>query len=407
MRLKTGPKFLLGLAIVVAAGFAVNWTMENTSLLRPTAVKVSAVPGKIDLPTGSTTGGTGMTQVSLAPADTTYTPTALILPWNATSGLLYANGGATTTSSSLLAKRGVKLRLERQDDYTQMLNSFTAFSKEVAAGNPAPQTGAAFLVIMGDAYGPFVAGAQEVMKKMNQSMTVVGAIGYSRGEDKCMLPAEAKADPQKARGMLAAAVLRDGDWNICVKWASDNAIPINPDEKTYDANALNFVAVDAFTAADEKLIAGACETRPVVVDGKKTGEKRSVCVNGTATWTPGDVKVAKAKYTNGRVPPVAVASTKEYAFQMPAIIIGNKQWMAQNPRYVENLLAGAFEGGERVRSDDGALSQAAAVAAEVFKEESPAYWKKYYKGVVEGPIVKFRSAARQPSAWPTMPSSLA
>ena len=60
---------------------------------------------------------------------------------------------------------------------------------------------------------------------MTLSIDVVGALGYSRGEDKCMLPAEVATDPQKARGSLIGAVLRDGDWNICIKYASDNKIP--------------------------------------------------------------------------------------------------------------------------------------------------------------------------------------
>jgi outer membrane protein OmpA-like peptidoglycan-associated protein len=68
---------------------------------------------------------------------------------------------------------------------------------------------------------------------------------------------------------------------------------------------------------------------------------------------------------------------------MPATIIGNKQWMEENRSFVENLLAAAFEGGELVRSDDAALSKSSEIAAVVFKEESGAYWKKYFKGVTE------------------------
>lgn len=198
-----------------------------------------------------------------------------------------------------------------------------------------------------------------------------------------MLPPEAKQNPQKARGSLIGAVIRDGDWNICVKWASDNGIPINPDEKTYDPNAMNFIAVSAFTEADEKYITGYCEDRPEVNGNKTTGRKLKVCANGTATWTPGDVKVAQEK---GGL--VAVASTKEYMWQMPSIIIGNKQWMAQNRAWVENFLAASFEGAELIKPDgvhinDAALNKAAAVSAEVYKEGDAGYWSKYYKGVVE------------------------
>jgi outer membrane protein OmpA-like peptidoglycan-associated protein len=141
---------------------------------------------------------------------------------------------------------------------------------------------------------------------------------------------------------------------------------------------MNFVYVDSFTKADDNYIAGYCENRDIVENGKRTGEKRRVCQNGTATWTPGDVKVAQKK---GGL--VSVASTKEYMWQMPSIIIGNKQWMAANPQFVENFLAAAFEGGEAVRSNDAALTKGAEVSAAVYKEQNAQYWKRYYKGVVE------------------------
>ena len=225
------------------------------------------------------------------------------------------------------------------------------------------------------------ASAKAALDKLGQQVEVVGALGYSRGEDKCMLPAAVASDPQKARGSLIGAVLRDGDWNICIKYAADNRIPVNADPKTYDPDAMNFVSVGAFTEADEKLIAaskGACETRPVVSAGKLTGETRRVCQNGTATWTPGDVKIARE--VGGLA---AVASTREYMWQMPAAIIGNKQWMAQNPAFVKNLLAASFEASDAIKADDSALLAASTVMAKVMKEQTPEWWAKYHRGVVE------------------------
>ena len=174
-----------------------------------------------------------------------------------------------------MARHGVHLALERQDDYSQMVAEQALFAQEVANGVARPAKGAAFVVIMGDALPGYAASAKAALDKLGQQIEVVGALGYSRGEDKCMLPAEVVADPQKARGSLIGAVLRDGDWNICIKYAADNKIPVNADPKTYDPDAMNFVSVGAFTEADEKLIAaskGACETRPVVSAGKLTGE---------------------------------------------------------------------------------------------------------------------------------------
>jgi OmpA-OmpF porin, OOP family len=144
---------------------------------------------------------------------------------------------------------------------------------------------------------------------------------------------------------------------------------------------MNFVSVGAFTEADEKLIAaskGACETRPVVRNGKATGSNQKICQNGTATWTPGDVKVARE--LGGLA---SVASTKEYMWQMPATIIGNKQWMAQNPAFVRNMLAASFEGSDAIKASDANLLKASTVLAKVMKEQTPEWWAKYHKGVVE------------------------
>lgn len=70
-------------------------------------------------------------------------------------------------------------------------------------------------------------------------------------------------------------------------------------------------------------------------------------------------------------------------WQIPAVIIGNKQWNASHRDIVDNFLAATFEGGEQVRTNDKALTDGAKVNAEIFKEEDGAYWKKYFIGTVE------------------------
>jgi outer membrane protein OmpA-like peptidoglycan-associated protein len=70
-------------------------------------------------------------------------------------------------------------------------------------------------------------------------------------------------------------------------------------------------------------------------------------------------------------------------WQMPAVVIGNRHWMAQNPQFVQNMLAAAFEGAEAIKGNDAELLKAAAVVAKVAKEQTPEWWMKYYKGVVE------------------------
>ncbi len=381
MAIKPLPRLILIVSAVAGAWYGIN---RYAQVAHANSVTASAVPNQADVPVAGATAAAvqpTLPKSTLAPATGSYTARTLLLPWNAVAGMAYANGDASTSADSLMARHGVHLALERQDDYSQMVAEQALFAGEVANGVARPTKGAAFVVIMGDALPGYAASAKAALDKLGQQVEVVGALGYSRGEDKCMLPAEVASDPQKARGSLIGAVLRDGDWNICIKYAADNKIPVNADPKTYDPDAMNFVSVGAFTEADEKLIAaskGACEARPVVSAGKLTGESRRVCQNGTATWTPGDVKVARE--VGGLA---AVASTKEYMWQMPATLIGNKQWMAQNPAFVKNLLAASFEASDAIKGSDANLLAASTVMAKVMKEQTPEWWAKYHRGVVE------------------------
>lgn len=378
MKIKAGGKVVLIAALIGLAGFGANKLGYFDT--KPTVA--SSVPDKIDIPTTLTSAPQGVSTVDLAKADSKGLIKIQTIAWNATTGMNYANGGPTTTSNSLMAKRGLNVSIERQDDYAQMIAGHAQFAQAIANGDPMPKDGIAFSIIMGDGYPSYAASAKEALGKLNQSLQVVGSLGYSRGEDKCMMPAEVKANPQKAKGTLIAGVPRDGDLHICFKWATDNGIPVNANAKTYDPNAINIVEVSAFTDADEKLIAGYTESRPIQIDGKLTGLSQTVKVNGTATWTPGDVKVATecAKSGSNCAGIASVASTLEYRWQMPSILIGNKAWMEKNPTIVQNLLAAIFEGGELVRSDDAALTAAAAINAKIFKEQDGDYWKTYFKG---------------------------
>src|SRR4029450_11775452 len=172
---------------------------------------------------------------------------------------------------------------------------------------------------------------------------VVGSAGYSRGEDKFMGPPAWKADPQAARGGLVAGVLRDGDWNIALKWLGDNKIANNPDETSYDPDALNWVGASDYIDAAQKYITGYCAGLRNV----KTNRKETRCVDAVVTWTPGDVAVAEQK---GGL--VSIVSTREYRSQMPNVIIGNKSWMAKNRKLVTGMLSAIFEAGDRIKSSD-------------------------------------------------------
>jgi OmpA-OmpF porin, OOP family len=302
-----------------------------------------------------------------------------IWEWNAQMGLLYANGGASTTRGSFMEKRRVNLTVYRQDDTNKMQEDLISCAKEFHDGAKQCSTGANFVVIMGDGAGQFAAAVNPQLKKLNDSLIVIGAAGYSRGEDAFMVPPRVKNNPQNAKGLLVAGVLRDGDWNIALKWAGDNNIKNNPDEKTYDADAINWVNAPDYNKAAEMYVAGQCENRTVVKDGHPTGETKKVCIDSVVTWTPGDVTAVKNK---GGL--IKIVSSKEYRSQMPAVIIGSKAFFNANREEVTNMLAATFEGGDQVRAYDQALHKAAKISATVYADQDEAYWYKYFKGSTEG-----------------------
>ncbi len=367
MKLKTAPKLIMIASVVVGGYFGINALINKGYLSQKTAVPV-AVPEKIELPGANAVTVPQASTVITATANTSETIRVKTIPWNGTSGMHYAK------AAGLFKARGLNVDIKREDDYSKLIADMAAFAKD---GN----TGSHFTIIMGDGLPAFIIGLNEALKPFGQEAAMIAGIGYSRGEDKCII-----AEGVEPRGALIAGYLGDGDINICIKYAADNGIPVNADPKTYDPNAMNFMGTGSFVEADEKFIAsaktnfqdgGSCETRQIVGGGSK-----KVCVTGTATWTPGDSKVFNEMKKLGKSIKV-IGSTKEYAWQMPTAVIGNKQWMAKNPEVVKAFLAAIFEGGEKVRSDNQALMIAASEQAKVYGEGDTSYWASMFKGVTE------------------------
>ncbi len=292
--------------------------------------------------------------------------------WNAQMGMMLATGGKQAVAGSLMCQKGVNLKLVREDNVDNMQAAIVAFAEALKKGEAQPTAGAHFVAIMGDGAATFLKGLNDKLAKIGPEYmaVVVGSAGYSRGEDKFMGPPAWKQNPQAARGGLVAGVLRDGDWNIALKWLGDNKIPNNPDESSYDPDALNWVNATDYIDAAQKYVSGFCTE----LKNTKTGSTEKKCVNGVVTWTPGDVTVAEQK---GGL--ASIVSTKEYRSQMPNVIIGNKKWMADNRKIVAGMLGAIFEAGDKIKASDDSLKQAAAVSALVYKEKDAGYWYKYFK----------------------------
>jgi OOP family OmpA-OmpF porin len=383
MRLTPFAKVFLTIVILAVLGY-VGYHYRDT-LIPGRGTTASVTPKSVDLPAGPDTPGAANVSYKVPGSQPGCGDAAEVRmnlwAWNSQMGLMAATGGKQATDGSLMCGEQVNLKLIREDDANKMQENLTAFATALKSGHAQPTDGVHFVAIMGDGAAPFLKGLNDVLgKKLGPEYRarIIGSCGYSRGEDKFMGPAQWKSNPASSKGGVCAGVLRDGDWNIAQKWLGDNGLRNNPDEHTWDPDALNWVAADTYVDAAKKYVEGYSEERPVVRDGKLTGEKKRISVDSVVTWTPGDVTVAQ-----GRGGLVSIVSTREYSSQMPNVIIGIDKWMSANRPTVERYLSAIMKGGDAVKGNRQALEHAAKVSAEVYNEEKPEYWLRYFHPVLE------------------------
>lgn len=382
MKLTPFAKAFTTIVILAVVGYVVY--THRATLIPAAGLKNSVVPSKVDLPNAQEGQGSGVAfrLPAESPGCTDQTEVRFnVWAWNSQMGMMAATGGKQSAEGSLMCAEKVNLHLLREDDSNKMQENLVAFATSLRNGEAQPKAGVHFVGIMGDGSAQFLKGLNDVLGKKlgpEYKAKIIGSTGFSRGEDKFMGPQEWKDNPGASRGGVVAGVLRDGDWNIAQKWLGDNGLRNNPDEKTWDPEALNWVAAESYTDAAKKYVEGWSEDRNVIRNGKLTGEKKRVTVNGVVTWTPGDVTVARMK---GGL--VSIVSTKEYTSQMPQVIIGIDKWMKDNRTVVDGMLNGIMKGGDAVKSSKKALDFAAQVSAKVYNEESASYWLKYFNPVTE------------------------
>ncbi|MEO6229395.1 MAG: OmpA family protein [Ferruginibacter sp.] len=382
VKIKTSGK-VLGIAILLGGLFAAKTMWWDA---RPKEAKVSTEIGQVVLPDAPEASLTGNAASKLPlPSET---PSANggtkvkweVMAWNSQFPLMYANGGALTTKGSLIDHAKMQINIIRQDDCNKSIADIVKFASDYKNN---PNSEGVFASYMGDGMPSFFSALSKELEPLGPEYQPVAfyAMGKSYGEDKLMGPATWKTNPRSALGKTVSCFLRDGDMNILLKWAGDNGLKVNPDETTFDRTAINLVAAGDFLDAANKYITGYKEKRFFVENGKKLSSDTTVGVDGVATWTPGDVNIARKK---GGL--INIASTRQYSMQMPNITITIRKFANDHRTDLENLIMALSQSGDQVRSYSDAKAFAASVSATVYNEESGDYWLKYYNGVTEKDI---------------------
>src|ERR1700676_3408500 len=127
--IKPQAKIFLVIVLVLGVVFGLKTAAEHGLIPTPGIMK-ALVPNKAVLPDVKDAQVSNVTPVAL-PQDSAATVQNTVVrgeiwEWNAQMGLIFANGGPTSTVGSLMQKRNVNLMLVRQDDTNKMQEDLIA-----------------------------------------------------------------------------------------------------------------------------------------------------------------------------------------------------------------------------------------------------------------------------------------
>lgn len=371
---KIKPPGKLVIVVLAALGlfFGAKWWMG-----RPKEVGQSQNVGKVVVPDTEEVSLTGTSAVKLPfPSDKVSGVGLKIvwnqMAWNSQTSINYANGGANTTKGSLFEKAGLNVQIVRQDNCTQSCTDMIKYIQEYAEGKTKDGF---FITFMGSGIPAYLRSIYEATKNLGPEYAPVAFLttGKSYGEDQVIGAERFKTNPQTLRGSVCHGVRMDGDLDLIIKFAGDNGIPVNADEKLYYPDAVNLSYSADFLSAVNDYNQNLKQTRKIVRNGK-TAEDTTVGIDMVATWTPGDVNAF-----NGRGG-VTIISTKKYASVMPNITITCRKFLNDNRSSMEQMVVAIAQAGDQVRSFDDVKKFATNLNAKIWNEQDGNYWYTYYNG---------------------------
>lgn len=307
---------------------------------------------------------------------------AWLMGWNAQSGVLYANGAPRTVTGSIFDSLGVKLNITCQNDCGKQGEGLFTFVEDYAKGNKNSNKGCNMIAWMGDGVPSYIVDLNNrIAEKFGEEyiIQVFAAFGASFGEDRAIFENdEFRDNPDVLRGTLWVGVIRDGDWNLLMKYAEQNGIPVNNDLTTFDPNAINWRSApeNSYIRATEDYNNRVRETRKIVIDGKVTDRDTTVVVRGVVTWTPGDKQAYEGRGGS------SVISTAEFSAQMANTWLAPKKFLEDNQKLIDNFILGGAIGGDQVKSHKSALRFATQVAEKTYpmSDMTANDWYTYYIG---------------------------
>jgi len=371
-KIKPAGKLGIILILVGVFFFAGKWWMG-----RPKQVGESQTVGKVAVPDTEEASLTGTASAKLPlPSDKISGVGLKIvwnqMAWNSQTSINYANGGANTTKGSLFEKAGLNVQIVRQDNCTQSCTDMIKYIQEYAEGKTKDGF---FITFMGSGIPAYLNGIHEATKSLGPEYAPVAFLttGKSYGEDQVIGAERFKTNPQTLRGSICHGVRMDGDLDLIIKFAGDNGISVNTDEKLYYPDAVNLSYSADFLSAVNDYNQNLKQTRKIVRNGKTAGDT-TVGIDMVATWTPGDVNAF-----NGRGG-VTIISTKKYASVMPNITITCRKFLNDNRSTIEQMIAAIAQAGDQVRSFDDVKKFATNLNAKIWNEQDGNYWYTYYNG---------------------------
>jgi len=376
---KLGPGFvILALAIILGLLYVAFSQLGIWEKLRP-KTDVSKTEQTIERTEDIKRENLPATDVK-PPAPTKDDPevTIGIWTWQAQSALIDAVGGVGKSGDhpdSLLYQAGIKnTRLVVENDTSKQVEMLASNNMQI-------------VTTTGDQSAVDIAGANKLLR--GPKAKVIWSGGYSSGEDCLMGPESWKRDPQNAKGSLVVTAVPYCDFNVVVNWAADNKIPLNPDEKVYNPDAINFVNATDHIEAAQKYISNA----KVSLKNVKTGQNETREIDAVATWTPGDVMAAQGRSSvtyKGKAEKLQkIISTEQYSAMMPNILFTTEDFIKKHPEYIETLLRCLARAGAKIKGDPNYFkTRVAALNAQIFNLEGkgPSFWAKYFDIVEENGV---------------------